>query len=101
MIEGDVWLVGSGDPLLASAEYSERYEDGLPFTDVGLLANQVAETGLTTITGAVIGDESLFDTVRFVPTWPERFRPGNQTQSGPLSALSINDGFTHWDSVRT
>jgi len=101
VIEGDVWLVGSGDPLLASAEYSERYEDGLPFTDVGLLANQVAETGLTTITGAVIGDESLFDTVRFVPTWPERFRPGNQTQSGPLSALSINDGFTHWDSVRT
>jgi D-alanyl-D-alanine carboxypeptidase/D-alanyl-D-alanine-endopeptidase (penicillin-binding protein 4) len=101
VIDGDVWLLGGGDPVLTTADYSERYDDVLPYTDVDMLAQQVQEAGVSTITGAVIGDESRFDSLRWVPSWPERFRPGNQTQSGPLSALSVNDGFSRWDPTRT
>ena len=101
VVDGDVWLVGSGDPLLATGDYWGRFDDPLPFTDIDLLAAQMADAGITTITGAVIGDESRFDGLRWVETWPERFRPGNQTQSGPLSALTVNDGFARWDPERT
>ena len=101
VIDGDIWLVGSGDPLLTTEGYSERFDDPLPYTDIDLLAGQIADAGITTITGAVIGDESRFDGLRWVETWPERFRPGNQTQAGPLSALTVNDGFTRWDPEQT
>ena len=101
VIDGDIWLVGSGDPLLSTAAYSDRFDDPLPYTDIDLLAEQVADAGITTITGAVIGDESRFDGLRWVETWPERFRPGNQSQAGPLSALTVNDGFTRWEPERT
>jgi len=101
VIDGDIWLVGAGDPLLSTEAYSGRFDDPLPFTDIDLLAAQIGDAGITTITGAVIGDESRFDGLRWVGTWPERFRPGNQSQSGPLSALTVNDGLTRWDPERT
>ena len=41
----------------------------------------------------LIADETLFDTIRFGP-WAERLIA--QNQSGPLSALTVNEGFTNW-----
>lgn len=48
-LDGDIWLVGSGDPSLTSAR-------------LGVLAESiVAETGLKEITGGVYGDGGVFD----------------------------------------
>ncbi len=101
IVDGDVWLVGGGDPLLMTKDYVDRFDDSMAYTDMGLLADQVVDAGISSITGAVIGDESWFDSLRYVDTWPARFRPGQQNQTGPLSALSVNDGFTWWHAENT
>ena len=96
LIEGDLWLIGGGDPLLMTAKYAERYKDPFPYTNIKDLVMLVVSDGINEIRGAVVGDESLFDEKRFVETWPERFRHTDQKQSGPLSALSLYAGFTRW-----
>ena len=101
VIDGNVWLVGGGDPLLMTSDYAQRYLDDLAYTDLEILADQIINLGINTITGAVVGDESYFDEIRWVESWPERFRAGAQNQTGPLSALSVNDGFMNWDAENT
>ena len=101
VLYGDAWVVGSGDPLLMTGSYAERFEDPFPYTDLAQLTARIEATGLKKIEGSLIGDESRFDNQRWVDTWPERFRAGEQNQSGPLGALIVNGGFQSWDPVRT
>lgn len=100
-LDGNLWIVGDGDPLLASERYSTRYEGGHAYTDIAQLADDVVAAGITEITGGVFGDESEYDLVRYVPEWPTRFTNESQNQTGPLSALTINDGVSVYDSVNT
>jgi D-alanyl-D-alanine carboxypeptidase/D-alanyl-D-alanine-endopeptidase (penicillin-binding protein 4) len=76
VLRGDLYLVGGGDPTLG---------------DAGLktLAAQLAERGVTRIAGGVVGDESLFDTLRGGPD--SSYRPDNDL-GGWLSALSWRHG---------
>ena len=97
IVDGDVWLVGGGDPLLATTDYVDRYEVPQILTDLEVLADAVVAAGIIEITGAVVGDESRYDDVRYLgeEIWPLRFVEQNQT--GPLSALTVNDGFERFD----
>jgi D-alanyl-D-alanine carboxypeptidase/D-alanyl-D-alanine-endopeptidase (penicillin-binding protein 4) len=99
VLDGDLWLVGGGDPLLATSNYVDRYEEPQVFTDLNVLADALVAAGVTEITGAVIGDETRYDLERYIPEWPERFI--EQNQIGPLSALTVNDGFERYDAVNT
>jgi D-alanyl-D-alanine carboxypeptidase/D-alanyl-D-alanine-endopeptidase (penicillin-binding protein 4) len=76
VLRGDLYLVGGGDPTL---------------NDVGLgaLADQLAAAGVTRIAGAVVGDESFFDTLRGGPD--SAYRP-DYDLGGWLSALSWGHG---------
>ena len=76
VLRGDLYLVGGGDPTLG---------------DVGLesLADQLVADGVERIDGAVIGDESLFDTLRGGPD--SAYRPDGDL-GGWLSALSWRHG---------
>lgn len=94
VVAGDLHLVGGGDPLLAIGEYAARYDRPQPFSDLRALADAVVAAGITRVDGAVVGDESRYDAVRYHPAWPPRFVA--QDQTGPLSALSVNDGFIQW-----
>ncbi|KEZ42108.1 hypothetical protein SAPIO_CDS6348 [Scedosporium apiospermum] len=59
VLNGDLWLVGSGDPSLTS----ERLAD--------LARDLVARTGLKRITGNVYGDGSVFDNKFLGEGWSE------------------------------
>lgn len=94
VVAGDLYLVGGGDPLLAQAEYASRYRTPQLFSDLRALAEAVVAAGVVRVDGAVVGDESRYDTERYHPAWPGRFI--TQDQTGPLSALMVNDGFAGW-----
>ncbi len=92
VVPGNLYLRGSGDPILATAPYVAR-ERNQPqiFSDIDQLADAVVAGGVTTIAGSVVGDDTRYDAVRYNPSWPSRFI--RQGQVGPISALSVNDGF--------
>ena len=93
VIAGDLWLVGGGDPLLETPDYS-RTQDHSPeiATDVSALADKLVDAGVTRISGAVVGDDRRYDTVRQVKTWKRQYLSSGEV--GPIGALSINDNFT-------
>lgn len=95
-IDGDLFLVGGGDPFLVTEDFQAQYgeiQDGRTVTRLEDLADAVVAQGLTEVTGGVVGDESLFDSVRYGP-WADRLIVSQQ--SGPLSALTVNEGFSDW-----
>lgn len=77
VVDGDLYLRGGGDPTF-------------DVLDSNRLAQQVAEAGITEVTGRVIGDESAFDARRGVPSSAFRLT----SEVGPLSALTFNRGRT-------
>ncbi len=91
VLDGSLYLIGGGDPFLSTSDWWSQYKEisGRSSTSLETLADSVAATGLTSITGSLFGDESLFDSVRTGP-WPQRLI--DQKQSGPLSALLVNEG---------
>jgi D-alanyl-D-alanine carboxypeptidase/D-alanyl-D-alanine-endopeptidase (penicillin-binding protein 4) len=98
VITGDLWLVGGGDPLLTTRRYAGTSDSQAEaHTALEDLADQVVDAGITEVQGRVLGDESRYDASRYVSTWPSRFIDQNQT--GPLSALSVNDGFSSFPST--
>jgi len=98
VIDGDVYFVGDGDPFLSTADWWSQYEsaEGRFHTSLEELADSIVDAGVIEITGALTGDESAFDQVRQGP-WADRLIAGKQ--SGPLSALTVNEGFTDWPAV--
>ena len=71
---GDLWLRGFGDPTLEPA-------------DLDALAAEVASWGIRRVDGAVIADESWFDSRRTAPGWRPSFY---LYESPPLSALVVD-----------
>lgn len=89
-IQGNLWIVGGGDPLLTAGNYvsSEAYPTISP-TRIEPLLDALVSAGITEITGSVVGDESRYDVERFTPSLGLGVRG---TELGPLGALLLNDG---------
>ncbi len=89
-----LYLLGSGDPLLATPEriaLDQRDPDtaGLPSTPLAVLADRIAAAGIHTVPGGVVGVDAHFDRTRYVPDWTAAAR----ASIGPVGALTVNDGF--------
>jgi D-alanyl-D-alanine carboxypeptidase/D-alanyl-D-alanine-endopeptidase (penicillin-binding protein 4) len=94
-LTGDLWMVGGGDPLLMTDVYVQHFKhQPVTHSNLGTLADRIAAAGITHITGNVIGDDSRYDSQRFLPQWPARF--ALTAEIGPLSALTVNDGFVEF-----
>lgn len=95
VVDGDLALVGGGDPVLGTDAWARsELRDGRPHTSLDTLADGVVSAGVRHVRGAVLGDESRYDTTRVVETWPQRLVDDGEI--GPLSALTVNDGFETW-----
>lgn len=95
VISGDLVLVGSGDPLLMTADYARSFADQpMARTPIEDLADAAVAAGITQITGAIVGIDTRYDDERYPDSWPGSF--ASDALSGPLSALLINDGFTSY-----
>jgi len=73
---GNLWLHGDGDPSLTTARLAQ-------------MAAQVRALGITSIHGAIIGDETKFDGLR--GSYDSRY--GLDGDIGELGGLVVNEGF--------
>lgn len=92
-LTGDLWMVGGGDPLLATGTYAPTQSSPTtPVTSMEAAADALVAGGLRRVTGSVVGDESRYDTERARPSWPARFVEERQVAN--LSALTVNDAWS-------
>lgn len=93
VIDGDLFVVGGGDPLFTTSGYKTVFDDPDQFyEDFNQLADTLSGAGVKEVTGGIVGDDSRYDNVRWVPSWPTRYQVGGTV--APLSALLVNDGNT-------
>lgn len=76
VLGGDLYLVGAGDPTLSDAGLAS-------------LADQLVAAGVTQVQGRVLGDDSLFDTLR---GGPSTGYARDDNLGGLLTALSWSHG---------
>ena len=96
-VAGDLWLVGAGDPLLATADFASiaGYQERPRLaTSLEALADRVVAAGVHRVDGRILGDESRYDAQRYVPTWNPDY--ATEPEIGPQSALTVNGGFVQW-----
>ncbi len=95
VVSGPLYLVGGGDPLLFTNDYA-RAVDNQPDVHSSLeaLADAVVKAGIKDVEGGVVGDDSRFDNVRYLPSWDPSYV--NQGVVGPTTALLVNQGFSRF-----
>ncbi len=93
--EGSLYLHGGGDPTFGTASFIDSHYGGVG-TPLSTLVDQLVKfDGIHSVTGAVEGDESYFDSLRGEPSSGYAFDPFLE---GDLSALAFNRGETGRES---
>jgi D-alanyl-D-alanine carboxypeptidase/D-alanyl-D-alanine-endopeptidase (penicillin-binding protein 4) len=92
VVNGDLYLVGGGDPVLASEWWNGNNPKWPPFNETSFeaLADAIQQAGVTQITGGLVGDGSRYDDEFYAPTWAAA---DHVTQAGPIDALLANDSW--------
>lgn len=96
VVQGDVYLVGGGDPVLSEQWYTEpsatRKRPPIHTTSIETLAKALTAAGVTAITGQVLGDGTRYDDERHPPGWSDDI---NASIDGvPVGALVVNDSIS-------
>ena len=95
-----LWLVGSGDPTLSTGGYraqvarTDHYGAPAPFTPLEWLAGAVRAAGVRSVPAGVVGDATLLSQQAYLPTWKPLYL--EEDDVGPLSALSLNEGWAQF-----
>jgi D-alanyl-D-alanine carboxypeptidase/D-alanyl-D-alanine-endopeptidase (penicillin-binding protein 4) len=98
-IRADVYLVGGGDPVLGTIAYRRHFTRQPRLVNgIEALADRLVAAGVRHVVGRIVGDDGRYERRRYGATWPARYITANET--GPLSALSVNDGFRTWSPDR-
>lgn len=91
VIDGDLWVIGGGDPLLSTADHVAAMRRPQPVTRVEELANRIVAAGVRRVAGRLVVDDRRYDDVRLVPSWKSSYV--SRRDVGPIGALMIDDGF--------
>lgn len=83
-LEGDLLVVGRGDPSI-----SGRFHEGKTTAVLEKWADAVAAAGIKTVRGGILADDTYFDHQHHHPMWPEAQQTAWYCAS--VSALSFND----------
>jgi D-alanyl-D-alanine carboxypeptidase/D-alanyl-D-alanine-endopeptidase (penicillin-binding protein 4) len=99
-LEGDLWIVGGGDPLLETADYAAFNSKSFHnkphlHSSYEHLADLIASSGIKEVRGSVVGDESRYDKQRYVPSWRPIYV--SDGEAGPASSIEVNDGFSTFE----
>ncbi len=86
---GTLYLHGGGDPTFGSSSF-DQYWYGTGATVQGLVADLVAQAGITGLRGGIVGDGSYFDLLRGTPY--SGYQRNIYTE-GLLSGLAYDAGF--------
>jgi D-alanyl-D-alanine carboxypeptidase/D-alanyl-D-alanine-endopeptidase (penicillin-binding protein 4) len=93
VVDGDVYLVGGGDPLLVAGGFDldDDVAGSSAITALDALADAVVAAGITSVRGAVVGDATRYDDQYVNPTWGRGIA---FVDAGPIGGLVVNDGQT-------
>ncbi|MCY3925211.1 MAG: D-alanyl-D-alanine carboxypeptidase [bacterium] len=92
VLGNDLYLVGGGDPLLATTDYAALLAPrGAVATPLDELAADLVSMGLTRVSGGVIAVEDRYDDAGAVASWPEAWVANGAT--GTLNAVALNQGY--------
>jgi D-alanyl-D-alanine carboxypeptidase/D-alanyl-D-alanine-endopeptidase (penicillin-binding protein 4) len=96
-LTGDLYVVGGGDPVLATAAFEAQLRErpltsSVPVTPLAALADAIVEAGVRRVDGALVGDDRRHEAVRFLPAWKPSYRTDGEI--GALSALGVDHGFS-------
>jgi D-alanyl-D-alanine carboxypeptidase/D-alanyl-D-alanine-endopeptidase (penicillin-binding protein 4) len=93
---GNLVVIGGGDPLLATPEHiayehsQARFHDA-PTTPLAALADAIVAAGVHRVTGALLVDDHVHETLRFLPGWKAVYT--QEGDVGSLGALAVDGGF--------
>ncbi len=85
-MEGDLWLVGGGDPGL-----SEHGPEGATLAALDAFAAEASKRGVRAVAGDLVFDASYFDGPRVHPTWTDAGASA-RWYAAEVDALTVNDG---------
>ena len=93
VVDGDLYLIGGGDPLLVATDFpiDDDAADPAATTALDTLADAVVGAGITSIRGSIIGDGTRYDDEFVNPTWGTGVA---YVDAGPIGGLLVNDGQT-------
>ena len=92
VLPNDLYLVGGGDPLLATPEYQALLErQGATGTPLDDLAAELVNDGLVRIEGGVIAVDARYDDAATVASWPGVW--ARNGVAGTLNAVALNQGY--------
>jgi D-alanyl-D-alanine carboxypeptidase/D-alanyl-D-alanine-endopeptidase (penicillin-binding protein 4) len=88
---GNLYLRGGGDPTFGDQTFNRNWEEGYGPT-AAQLTDQLAARGIRRVTGALIGDPSLFDDRQGPPS--SGYAPDIPDLGGALAGLTYDHGST-------
>ena len=89
VVQGDLFLVGGGDPALAQPVFA-AIEPDRPRTPLESLVTQLKRAGVRAVTGRVVGDPSFLANEPVAAGWPPRYFDELDTTN--ISGLTIDAG---------
>lgn len=99
-VDGDLYLIGGGDPLLTSEWYPTSNLERHPVTSptrLESLADDVVAAGVLSVSGSVVGDGTRYDDEFSAPGWGVGVAG---LEAGPYDALMANDSRVLNDSLK-